>query len=98
MHAWPVIQKEPVPLFEEGRFVKAFHLEFPMGVGDLQQSQLRDDFTTAEWVQHKLRYCDGRFVSSARGHRVTWALLNALLQEHARKRGGAFHKAPARRR
>ena len=46
---WPVIDKEPVATSEEGRFVKAFPLEFPMGVADLKQPQLRDDYSALEW-------------------------------------------------
>ena len=45
---WPVIEKEPVATSEEGRFVKAFPLEFPMGVADLKQPQLREDYSALE--------------------------------------------------
>ena len=93
VHPWPVIEKAPVAANEEGRFVKAFPLAFPMGMGDLKQPQLRDDYTATEWAQHKLRYWDGRFVSSSRGHRETWAIFDTMLLEHSRHRGHAYHKA-----
>ena len=64
---WPQIDKEPVPMYEEGRFVKSFPLAFPMGVGDLKQPRLREDFSTAEWVQHKFRHVDGCFLMPAEG-------------------------------
>ena len=50
--SWPEIEKEPIPIYEEGRFVKVFPREFPMGVGDLKQPCLRDDFSAADWAQH----------------------------------------------
>ena len=49
---WPTISKDPTPYFDDARFVKAFPLEFPMGVGDLRQPRLRSDFTSIEWLQH----------------------------------------------
>ena len=93
MLPWPEIEKEPIPMYEEGRFVKAFPLEFPMGVGDLKQPCLRDDFSAADWAQHKFRYWDGRFVNSVRGHRVTWAIFNATLLEASRVKGNAYFSA-----
>ena len=53
---WPTIERDPTEPREEGRFVKAFPLEFPMGVGDLYQARLRDGFSAAAWAQHKFRY------------------------------------------
>ena len=90
---WPVIEKTPVAMNEEGRFVKAFPLEFPMGVGDLKQPQVRGDFTAAEWAQHKFRYWDGRFVNSGRGHRVAWAIFNSVLLDRTRQSAHAYHTA-----
>jgi len=90
---WPKIEKEPVSMSEEGRFVKAFPLEFPMGVGDFRQPQLRDDFNVMEWIQHKFRYVDGRFVSSGRGHRVTWAIFDTGLLDSSRGRAHAYYTA-----
>jgi hypothetical protein len=93
---WPQVERDPVPLYEEGRFVKAFPLQFPMGVGDLVQSGLRDDFSAVEWAQHKFRYHDGRFVSSQHGHRVTWAIFNTALLERSKDSGQAFFRAADR--
>ena len=45
---WPRIEKDPVPMYEEGRFVKSFPIELPMGTRDLKQPR-----HTAEWAQHK---------------------------------------------
>ena len=90
---WPQIDKEPVPMYEEGRFVKSFPLAFPMGVGDLKQPRLRDDFSTAEWVQHKFRHVDGRFFNASRGHRETWAMFNQMLLDVGRVKGYAYHKS-----
>ena len=92
-YPWPVVEKTPVAADEEGRFAKAFPLEFPMGVADLKQPQLREDFTPTEWAQHKLRYFDGLFEASSRGHRVTWAIFDTVLLENSRHRGHAYHKS-----
>ena len=64
-----------------------------MGVGDLSQPCLRDDYSTADWVQHKFRYFDGRFVSSTRGHRVTWAMFNTALLDASKRSGQAYYRA-----
>ena len=88
-----MIEKEPVATSEEGRFVKAFPLEFLKGVADLKQPQLRDDYTALEWLQHKLRYKNGHLVSSARAHRLIWAMFNTALLEVSRQMGRADHKA-----
>ena len=83
-------------MHEDGRFAKAFPLEFPMGTADLHQPRLRADFTTADWVQHLLRYYTGHFLCSLRGHRVVWALFNAALQSAAHQKGILLHKASDR--
>ena len=77
---------------DDGRFVKAFPVEFPMGVADLRQPRLRSDFSVAEWVQHIFRYYTGHFLSSVRGHRVLWALFNTALQELGQQKGAIVHK------
>ena len=89
---WPTIERDPTLPHEEGRFAKAFPLEFPMGTGDLRQPRLRDDFTAADWAQHKFRYYDGRFVDSKRGHRVTWAIFNTVLLEATKQRGRTYYR------
>ena len=90
---WPQIEKEPLSRYEEGRFVKSFPLQFPMGVGDLRQSSLRDDYSASKWAQHKFRYKNGAFVNSSHGHRVTWAIFNETLLEIAKTKGRAYHKS-----
>ena len=65
---WPVI---------DSRLVKSFPVEFLMGQGDLHQPRLRSDFSAADYVQHKFRCFDGRFLNSARGR----ALFNTALRE-----------------
>ena len=64
-----------------------------MGMGDLSQPCLRGDFSTADWVQHKFRYFDDRFVSSARGHRVTWAMFNTAMLDASKRSGQAYYRA-----
>ena len=53
---WPVIDRVPVAECDDGRLVKSFPVEFPMGQGDLHQPRLRSDFSAADYVQHKFRY------------------------------------------
>ena len=92
VHAWPEVKEGPTKPLEDGRFVKSFPLEFPMGTGDLRQTCLRRDFTAAEWLQHKLQYYTGHFLSSARGHRFVWAGFNTVLQEHSHSQGNLVHR------
>ena len=47
---WPQIHKTPVRERDDGRFVKAFPLEFPAGTGDLHQPRMRSDFKAIEWA------------------------------------------------
>ena len=63
-----------------------------MGQGDLHQPRLRSDFSAADYVQHKFRYFDARFLDSARGQRVAWALFNTALREQSRQTGHLVHK------
>ena len=86
-HPWPTIHKTPVRERDDGRFVKAFPLEFPSGTGDLHQPRMRSDFTAIEWAQHLLRYYDGRMLASNRGHRVVWAIFNTAMRELSRQQG-----------
>jgi hypothetical protein len=92
VHPWPAIEAQPAEAWCDGRFVKAFPLEFPMGVADLHQERLRSDFSAAAWAQHLFRYFDGRFLRSSRGHRVIWAVFNTVLREHAHGVGSVVHK------
>ena len=67
-----------------------------MGVGDLRDERPRK-VTTAEWVQHMLRYHWGQFVNGMRGHRVVWAMVNSMLLEEAGGKGFAVHRNVMRR-
>ena len=67
-----------------------------MGVADLHDERPRK-VTTAEWVQHMLRYHHGQFVSGVRGHRVVWAMVNKMLLEEARGKGFAVQRNVMRR-
>ena len=84
--------KDTTPYFDDARFVKAFPLEFPMGVGDLRQPRLRSDFTSIEWLQHLFRYYSGHFLSSNRGHRFAWAAFNTVLLEISHQNSHLAHK------
>ena len=78
VYGWPSRNDEPTGAYSLGRFVKAFPLDFPMGIGDLYEDQPRK--VSAEvWVQHLLRYSTGQFVGGVRGQSVGWALVNTLL-------------------
>ena len=92
VHAWPTVSEDPTALSDDGRFVKSFPLEFPMGIGDLRQPRLRANFSVADWVQHVLRYYTGHFLHGMRGHRVIWALFNTALQDVAHVKGALLHK------
>ena len=54
--------------------------------------RFRSDFSAADYVQHKFRYFDARFLDSARGQRVAWALFNTALREQSRQTGHLVHK------
>ena len=69
VYGWPSRDCEPTGVYSFGRFVKAFPLDFPMGIGDLYEERPRK-VTPAEWVQHMLRYKSGHFVGGLRGQRV----------------------------
>ena len=84
VYGWPSKQAEPTGAVNEGRFVKSFPLDFPMGIADLYESQRVHKVSPAEWVQHLLRYHTGHFVGGMRGQRVVWAMVNTLLLTEAR--------------
>ena len=52
-----------------------------MGQGDFRQARMCSTFSAFDYIQHKFRYFDGRFLSTLRGQRVTWALFNIALRE-----------------
>ena len=94
---WPSKSTDPVTLRDAGRFVKAHPLDFPMGVGDLHDPDRPRKVSVPEWVQHLLRYRDGRFVAGGRGQRVLWSMVNELLLHEARQRGYAVYRNVKRR-
>jgi hypothetical protein len=63
-----------------------------MGQGDFRQPRLNSTFSAFDYVQHKFRYFDGRFLSTLRGQRVTWALFNIALRESSHYVGSLVHK------
>jgi hypothetical protein len=97
VYGWPNKAADPVTVRDAGRFVKAHPLDFPMGVGDLYDPDRSRKVTVSEWVQHLLRYRDGRFVRGTRGQRVLWAMVNELLLSEARQRGYAVYRSVRRR-
>ena len=96
VHGWPTVDTEPTAPRDVGRFPKSFPLEFPMGIADLYDSR-PVPVTPAEWAQHLLRYWTGQFVSSAREHRVVWAMVNTVLLSEAAGKGAAVHRSVLRR-
>ena len=63
-----------------------------MGQGDFRQPRLNSTFSAFDYVQHKFRHFDGRFLSTLRGQRVTWALFNIALRESCHYVGSLVHK------
>ena len=60
VYGWARQVPEPTGAYSRGRFVKAFPLEFPMGVADLYDEKERAwKLSAAEWVQHLMRYRTG---------------------------------------
>ena len=96
VYGWPSKNADPTGAQSMGRFVKAFPLEFPMGIGDLFEERPRR-VSVEVWVQHLLRYKTGQFVGGARGQRVLWAMVNQLLLSEARGRGFGIYRNVIRR-
>ena len=96
VYGWPSSDADPTRACSLGRFVKAFPLDFPMGIGDLYEDRPRA-VTPEVWVQHLLRYKSGHFVGGLRGQRVLWAMVNTLLLSEARRRGFGIYRNVIRR-
>ena len=96
VYGWPSKAADPTGARSIGRFVKAFPLEFPMGIGDLYEDRPRK-VSPQVWVQHLLRYRTGQFVGGSRGQRVLWAMVNMLLLEEARGKGFGIYRNVVRR-
>ena len=97
VYGWLNKAAHPVTVRDAGRFVKARPLDFPMGVGDLYDTDRPRKVAVSEWVQHLLWYRDGRFVRGMRGQRVLSAMVNELLLSDARQRGYAVYRNVRRR-
>ena len=96
VYGWPNKNDAPTGACDLGRFVRAFPLEFPMGIADLFEVRPRK-VTCQEWVQHLIRYRTGQFVGGERGQRVLWAMVNTLLLTEARQRGWGIYRNVMRR-
>jgi hypothetical protein len=92
----PGVSKDPVPVDDIGRFVRSHPLEFPLGIGDLNEPRPWP-VTVHEWAQHLLRYHSGHFAQGTRGHRVVWAIVNKVLLMEARGKGYAVQRNVMRR-
>ena len=90
VHPWPRILDQPTPELADGRFVKAFPLQFPMAVADPRQPRLRSDYSFIDAVQHLFRYRTGHFLND--GHRFVWSIFNTALREIVREKGSLVHK------
>ena len=96
IHGWPAVAKDPVPARDVGRFPRAHPLEFPMGIADLEDPRFKH-VSPPEWAQHLFRYHTGQFVNGLRGHRVVWAITNAVLLWEARGKGYVVQRNVMRR-
>ena len=89
---WPAISTQPTPPRSDGRFSCAFPLELPTGTGVLRQPRAGSDFSSMEWLRHKLRYYTRHFLSTLRGQRFVWAAFNTVLLDQLHARGALLHK------
>ena len=96
-YGWPSRADEATVPRQPGRFTKSFPLEFPMGIGDLDDDSRTRKVLPAEAVQHLLRLISGRVVNGERGHRLVWALVNTVLVGEAAGKGFAVHRNVMRR-
>ena len=69
VYGWPSRHEDPTGAQSQGRFVRAFPLDFLIGIADLFEERPRKVSGEA-WVQHLLRYRTGHFVGGSRGQRV----------------------------
>ena len=96
VYGWPSRECDPTGANSCWRFVKAFPLDFPMGICDLYEDRPRRVSPEA-WVQHLLRYRTGHFAGGPRKQRVLWAMVNTLLLSEARGRGFGIYRNVIRR-
>ena len=95
VHGWPSVAKDPTGAKQAGRFVKAFPLKFPMGIGDLYEDR---PFAVRgpEWLQHMLRL--GYVTEGQDCDRCVWAMVNTILIAEAAGKGFAVYRNVMRRR
>ena len=96
VYGWPSVSSDPVRACDVGRFPRAHPLDFPMGIVDLHDPRTHK-VSPQDWAQHLLRYHTGHFVHGLRGHRVVWAIVNAVLLSEARGKGYAVQRNVLRR-
>ena len=87
--------KDPTGAKQVARFVKAFPLKFPMGIGDLFEDRPRA-VRGPEWLQHMLRL--GYVTEGEDCDRCLWAMVNTILIAEAAGKGFAVYKNVMRRR
>ena len=80
---YPSRAADPTQPRQEGRFCKAFPLEYPMGVADMYAWRPKR-VSQAEYVQHMLRLASGHVVQELRSQRLVWALVNSELLSEPR--------------
>ena len=97
VYGYPGQAREPTKFEAEGRFAKSHPLEFPMGIGDLFDPSRPRPVSARVWVQHLLRLWGGTCVHGLRGHRLVWAMVNALLLTETRGKGHVVQKNAVRR-
>jgi len=93
---WHSVSGDPTVPRAPGREAKAFPLDFPMGIGGLDDPR-RWPVHAGEHTQHLLRLFGGGFVDSHRQHRVTWALVNQSLLAEASGKGHVVQRMLLRR-
>ena len=99
VHGWPTVEKDPTVMRQIGRFVKAFPLKFPMGIGDLHESK-KDrpvEVSGPEWLQHMLRLGSRHMFEGEDGARCVWAMVNTILISEAAGKGFVVHKQVMKR-
>ena len=99
VHGWPTVENDPTPRRQFGRFVKAFPLKFPMGIGDLYQHphDRPRPVKGPEWLRHMIRLSSRHMLEGSDGDRCLWSMLNSILISEAAGKGFAVHKCVLKR-
>ena len=93
---YPSRAADPTHPRQEGRFCKAFPLEYPMGIADMYEARPKP-VSQPEYVQHMLRLASGHVVQGLRAQRLVWALVNSELLSEAAGKGHVVHRLALRR-